>query len=146
VSVRRWAAFIVAMAFVAALAGTLVGRTLLPAPTSPSAQLHDFIHNKLGLDARQHAQVYALEAKFDGRRRALESELRLDNARLAVAIAQEHGYGPGVRNAVDRSHLAMGELQKETLAHVFAMRQVLRPDQAARYDQAVVRTLTSESQ
>ena len=37
----------------------------------------------------------------------------------------------------------MGELQKETLAHIFAMRQILRSDQTARFDQAVVKALTT---
>jgi len=39
----------------------------------------------------------------------------------------------------------MGELQKATLQHVFAMRAVLRPDQTARFDKAVVQALTSPS-
>ena len=69
----------------------------------------------------------------------------LDNASAdgsAAAIAAEHGYGPRVAQAVDRSHQAMGELQKETLKHIFAMRGVLRPDQAALFDAAVVKALT----
>jgi hypothetical protein len=39
----------------------------------------------------------------------------------------------------------MGELQKQTLAHIFAMRAVLRPDQAAKFDRAVVEALTAEA-
>ena len=38
----------------------------------------------------------------------------------------------------------MGELQKATLAHIFAMRQLLRPDQAAQFDRAVVKALTDD--
>lgn len=75
-------------------------------------------------------------------RRALELELRADNARLAEAIEAEHGDGPQVQAAVDRSHQVMGELQKATLAHVFAMRALLHPDQAAKFDQLIVRKLT----
>jgi hypothetical protein len=36
----------------------------------------------------------------------------------------------------------MGQLQKETLQHIFAMRGVLRPDQAAQLDAAIVKALT----
>src|SRR3546814_8170022 len=46
---------------------------------------------------------------------------------------------------IDRSHAAMGELQKETLAHIFAMRAVLRPEQAEKFDQAVVKALTADA-
>ena len=53
--------------------------------------------------------------------------------------------GPQVAAAVDRSHGAMGELQKETLNHMFAMRQILRPDQARTFDRAVVKALTADA-
>ena len=86
-----------------------------------------------------------LEQRFAVQRRALELELRADNARLAEAIEAEHGNGPRVAAAVDRSHAAMGELQKATLAHIFAMRQLLRPDQTAQFDRAVVKALTDDA-
>ena len=77
-------------------------------------------------------------------RHALELEMRADNARLAEAIETEHGNGPKVTAAVDQSHAAMGELQKATLAHIFAMRQLLRPDQTPQFDAAVVKALTDD--
>jgi len=58
----------------------------------------------------------------------------------------EHGYGPEVSAAVDHTHQVMGELQKETLEHLFAMRAVLTPDQAARFDRTVTKALTPEVQ
>ena len=44
--------------------------------------------------------------------------------------------------AVDRFHPAMGELQKQTILHVLAMRAVLTPEQALLFDQTVQRSLT----
>ena len=132
------------MCFIAAIGGVFVGRTLLPAPVQPGAELHDVLHHKLALDAHQEAQLQALEQHFAVQRRAYELELRADNARLAEAIEAEHGNGPRVAAAVDRSHAAMGELQKATLAHIFEMRQLLRPSQTAQFDQAVVKALTDD--
>lgn len=66
--------------------------------------------------------------------------------RLAEAFQAEHGYGPQVTVAIDQSHRDMGELQKETLAHIFAMRAMLKPDQARKLDQVVVEALTADSQ
>lgn len=132
-------------AFIAAIGGVFAGRALLPAPASPNAELHSVLHEELALDARQEARLAKLERRFAVRRQALELELRADNARLAEAIEAEHGNGPRVAEAVDRSHAAMGELQKETLAHVFAMRQLLRPDQAEKFDRAVVKALTQDA-
>ena len=142
----RWTALVAAIAFVAALAGVFVGRAVLPAPVSPSTELHELLHRELDLDAGQKARLEQIEAHYALRRTAIEAAMRADNARLAEAIEAEHGYGPGVAAAVDASHADMGRLQKATLAHVFAMRQILRPDQAERYDRAVVKALTADQQ
>ncbi|QYE33334.1 periplasmic heavy metal sensor (plasmid) [Polymorphobacter sp. PAMC 29334] len=131
--------------FIAAIGGVFVGRALLPAPVPPGAALHDVLHHKLALDAEQEARLQVLEQRFAVRRRALELELRADNAKLAEAIEAEHGNGPRVAAAVDQSHAVMGELQKATLAHIFAMRQLLRPNQTGKFDQAVVKALTDDA-
>ena len=40
----------------------------------------------------------------------------------------------------------MGQLQTETIRHVFAMREVLTPDQKQVFDNTVVSALTAEQQ
>lgn len=131
-----------AIAFAAALAGVVAGRMLFGSPSTPENEIHALLHDGLDLDSHQLARIETLENRFAIERRALELELRTDNARLAGAIEAEHGYGPQVSAVVDQSHLVMGELQKQTLEHVFAMRAVLRPDQARKFDAAVVKALT----
>lgn len=141
----RWAIGIAVIAFIAAIAGVFVGRTLIPQRPAQGTELHELLHHDLNLDAQQQAKLTVIEQRFAVRRQALELELRADNARLADAIEAEHGNGPRVAAAVDACHEAMGELQKETLAHIFAMRQILRPDQAAAFDHAVVKALTADA-
>ncbi len=139
---RGW--LLAATVFLAALAGVFVGRTLVePRPTTPNG-LHEVLHDELGLTAEQEARISKLESDFALRRRALELELQACNARLAEAMEAEHGYGPRVRAVVDRSHQTMGELQKETLSHMFAMRAVLTANQARRFDRAVTEALTAD--
>jgi 16S rRNA A1518/A1519 N6-dimethyltransferase RsmA/KsgA/DIM1 with predicted DNA glycosylase/AP lyase activity len=130
------------VAFAAALAAVLAARAWLVPPPRVESQVHRLLHRQIKLDAAQERRIHALEATFARRREALESEMRADNERLAKAIAAEHGYGPKVAEAVDRTHHVMGQLQKETLQHIFAMRGVLRPDQAAQLDAAIVKALT----
>jgi hypothetical protein len=137
-------ALCIVAAFLAAIGGVFVGRVLLPGPKQPGTELHEVLHHQLHLDDAQEARLAALEQAFAMQRRALELEMRADNARLAAAIEAEHGNGPRVATAVDQSHAVMGELQKATLAHIFAMRQLLRPDQAAQFDRAVVKALTDD--
>jgi len=140
----RWTVGIAVIAFLAGITGVLAGRSLIPSQPQ-SSELHQVLHHQLKLDAGQEARLEAIEQQFAVRRRALELELRAANARLADAIQAEHGNGPRVAAAVDASHVAMGELQKATLAHIFAMRQILRPDQAATFDRAVVKALTADA-
>lgn len=135
-------ALVVAIAFLAALAGVAVGRLLFPPPPPSETELHALLHRQLDLTPEQHAKLERIESEFSTRRKALELGMRSDNARLAEAIAAEQGYGPRVSAAIDHSHGLMGEMQKITLEHIFAMRAVLRPDQKAKFDRAVVKALT----
>ena len=135
----------VGIAFLGGMAGALIGQTLFATHADDRGDLHHFVHASLDLDSSQRSRIEILERHFTTRKHALELDLRSDNARLAEAIETEHDNGPAVAAAVDRSHLAMGNLQKLTIAHIFEMRQVLRPAQAAKFDAAVVGALTEES-
>lgn len=135
----------IVVAFVAGVAGLLAGRALMSAAPKPETALHAVLYGELDLDAKQQRALEALNTAFYEQRAGLERQMRAENAALSRAIAREHGYGPAVARAVDQSHHTMGALQKITLEHVFAMRAILRPDQLARYDAAVARTLASPS-
>lgn len=138
-------ALVAVLAFVAALGGVYVGQALFHPERQSETQLHALLHRQLNLDSAQHAKIEEIERHFAIRRQALELEMRAANAHLAEAIETEHGYGPEVTAAIDHTHHVMGELQKETLQHLFAMRAVLTPGQAAQFDQAVVKALTLPS-
>lgn len=135
---------LVVLTFAAAIAGVVIGRVYVVPDRPVENELHELLHRDLELDAGQHARLETIEKSYAVHRQALEAELRADNAWLAQAIKSEHGYGPQVAAAVDRSHHAMGALQKETLEHIFAMRAVLRPDQTEKFDDAVVKALTAQ--
>ncbi|MGQ2936496.1 periplasmic heavy metal sensor [Sphingopyxis sp.] len=133
------------IAFSAAIAGVFVGRLVADTPRASETELHALFHNELDLSAVQEARIERIEADFSRRRRMLEMEMRAANIRLAQAIEAEHGYGPQVTKAIDETHAVMGDLQKETLQHLFAMRKALDRDQAATFDKVVVKALTVDS-
>ncbi|QNO25587.1 periplasmic heavy metal sensor [Sphingopyxis sp. OPL5] len=133
------------VAFIAALAGVLAGRLIVETPRASETELHSLLHSQLKLSPAQKVKLDRIEAKFALRRDALELDMRAANIRLAQAIEAEHGYGPRVTEAIDETHRVMGELQKETLQHLFAMRVVLDRDQAAMFDKTVVKALTADA-
>lgn len=124
-----------------ALVGVWIGRMIQPQAHHSGAELHALMHDDLDLDPVQERSLDVLERDFAAKRKALEARLKADNARLAEAIAAEHEYGPRVSAAVDATHVAMGDLQKATLEHIFAMRAILRPEQQAKFDAAVAESL-----
>lgn len=134
------------IAFAAALLGVFAGRALTPTKQQARVDIHTVLHDKLDLDADQERKLEALESAFAVRRGALEAAMRVHNRRLAEAIQAEHRNGPAVEAAIDATHVTMGKLQKETLAHVFAMRALLREDQARIFDEAVTKALVVEQQ
>lgn len=135
-----------AVAFVAGLAGVWLGMAGMHALHRGGPRLHDVVHERLDLTREQTARIEVIESEFATRRRALELEMQTANAELAAAIREEHGYGPRVTAAVERFHHAMGELQSQTIRHVFTMREVLTPEQQAIFDTTVVDALTTEQQ
>ena len=140
-----WLALVAIVAFVAALAGNYLGQQLLVGDRQSETELHAFLHDDLDLNAAQTAKIEAIEQRFATRRKALELEMIAANAHLAEAMEAEHGYGPEVTAAVDHTHHVMGEMQKVTLEHLFEMRSVLRPDQAAAFDRAVTKALAPDT-
>ena len=133
------------IAFAAAIAGVFIGRIVSEPPKASETELHALLHDQLNLTPAQDVTLKQIEAKFAGRRQMLETEMRAANVRLAQAIEAEHGYGPRVTEAIDETHAVMGDLQKETLQHLFAMRGVLDRDQAAMFDKSVVEALTADA-
>lgn len=132
------------LAALASAAATWASATWVMRERQPPT-LHSVVHEQLDLNADQDRRLDAIEARFAGRRPALEAEVRAANRELAAAIAASDGDSPQVQAAVDHFHAAMGDLQKATISHVFEMRAVLTPSQAEVFDEAVVDALRSDA-
>jgi Spy/CpxP family protein refolding chaperone len=133
------------VALAAGFSGVWLGMRMFgPGPTTPS--LHELVHERLNLSAEQRIRIETLEETFAARKSAIKLEMRTANAELAAAIREERGYGPRVTAAVEHFHDAMGRLQTATIAHVFAMREVLDEEQRAAFDDTVVGALTADPQ
>lgn len=138
--VRR-ALILAGAAFLAGLGGVMIGRGVTAAPAISKDPLGGLPHHNLSLDAAQRAAIADLDESFARRRAALEAELRAGNTRLAAAMAAEHEYGLQVRTELERSRRLAAQLRRETLAHLFAIRAALRPDQRGRFDRATTAAL-----
>ena len=129
----------------AAFIGAWAGAKYLGPDTSEGMSLHSMVHEELDLSDEQDRRLDAIETDFAVERRRLELELKTANAELAAAIRNEKRNGPQVAAAIDHFHDTMGRLQKLTVDHVFAMRGVLTPAQAAEFDRMIAEALTAEA-
>lgn len=143
-SLMRSLALTLVLSVIVAIVGVWGGAQYVMHRMQPPTPLHELVHGKLRLNPDQERRITVMERSHEARRQALEAEMRAANAQLAQAFEHNHAYTPEVQAAIDRFHRAMGELQKETMVHTLAMRSVLTPDQASRFDETVVRSLTED--
>ena len=133
------------LALLAGAGGAAIGLRLQEGAGGEAA-LHDRLHDELDLTETQERSHASEEAAFAARKQGLEQRIRAANADLAAAMHATGRNGPEVQRAIDRVHHALGDHQKETVAHVFRMRAVLTPEQAERFDAIVSEALTADAQ
>ena len=97
--------------------------------TADEVTSHEWLHHELNLTEAQLKTLEPIEAKFGDRQRQLAEALHEANRQLARAMAEDKAYTPRVAAAVEHVHHRMGDLQKASIEHVFAMRAELSPEQ-----------------
>jgi Spy/CpxP family protein refolding chaperone len=102
---------------------------------------HQFVHEKLTLTSIQERQIQAIEDTYTQQRQELEARLRRANAELATVFREERSYTPRVQEKIDGIHHAMGELQKVTLEHIYAMYPHLTQEQQQKLQTYVTNAL-----
>lgn len=122
--------------FGAGLGGALVGAALTR-PEPHRDMLDAAVHRELDLTPEQDRRLEAIEASYATRKAALDTELRAAARDIAAAVSEDHAQSDRLTQAIDRFHNAMGQTQRDAIAHVFEMRAVLGPDQQARFDMIV---------
>lgn len=134
----------IVLALLAGATGAALGSHYLRRDQPPS--MHDLLHEELELTADQEGRLNETETRFAARRVHLEREMRAANTELAKAMRSSGRYGPEVQAAVEHFHSAMGDLQKETVLHIFEMRALLTPEQTEKFDRRVDEALTQDAQ
>ena len=134
------------VAFAAGILGVWAGVTFVADSGRGHASLDVVVHRELGLSVLQKRDIATMEARFAARKTAIEAEMRAATRAISVAVSEDKAYTPSVERAVDRFHSAMGELQHETILHVFEMRAVLTPSQQSRFDEIVRTELVGDAE
>ncbi|HRE05707.1 MAG TPA: periplasmic heavy metal sensor [Opitutaceae bacterium] len=129
---KRLILFLAATAAVAALACYVTLHFTQHRVTPDEVTSHEWLHQELKLTDEQLKALEPIEHTFGARQRQLADSLRDATRQLARVMAEEKAYTPRVSAAVEHVHHCMGDLQKTSIEHVFAMRAVLSPAQGDR--------------
>lgn len=140
----RAALVVILLTALAGAIGGWVGVRYAIATSQQHSGLDELVHRELDLSDAQNRSISNIEKTFATRRSALETEMRAANRDLAAAVRAEPEFGPRAKAAITRFHIAESALQQETVMHVLAMRRVLTPDQARKFDEEISRALTAE--
>ena len=136
----RLVLFMVLCAAVAACAFFVSNQFFRRSAAGP-VNYHYWSHSQLGLSAKQESELEPIEAKFARRRDELVASIRKANRELAEALLADKGDSERVKAAVQKIHLAQGQLQQAVLEHVFDMQPVLTPEQYERLIQLTAHAL-----
>jgi len=126
---KNLALFFVAIIAVAAFSAFCAVHWMAGRPTEAPVSAHDWLHKELQPTDAQHKALEPIETQFAEKQRQLVAQLHAANLDLARVIGEEKGYTPRVAAAVELVHHCMGDLQKASIEHVYAMRSVLTPEQ-----------------
>jgi len=106
---------------------------------------HEWIHKELGATNEQERTLEPIENAFEQRKAVLSQRIREANGELADVILTDQQDSARVNAAIEKIHAAQGQLQMETIAHVFAMKAVLTPTQFEKLLQLTAAALRSNS-
>lgn len=103
--------------------------------------IHRYLHNQLHITHDQEQKLTEIEKDFSHKKQYLEETMRVANMELAEAIKKNDSYSPEVQQAVDKIHSAMGEMQKNTLEHLFEMKPILNEEQNKKLKRLITEAL-----
>ena len=125
-------------------AGVWIGSGVGKGHVHETADVHNILHNQLGLSGEQEKRIEAIEARFALDRKDLDMQMRAANLELARALEAELAYGEAAKTAISHFHAAMAKLQELTVVHILEMRAVLTPEQAETFDKTVRQALSAD--
>lgn len=127
---KNIAPFFLVVIAVAALSAFCATRWMASRTIDTSIAAHEWLHRELQPNEAQHRALEPIEQQFAEKQRLLVERLHAANLDLARIIGEEKEYTPRVAASVEMVHHCMGDLQKASVEHVFAMRSVLTPEQS----------------
>ena len=135
-----------ALVVISGFIGACIGSALWQHTQASHAVFHDDLFKDIHLTENQSALLDAMEVLHADETKNLQAELALSNKALADLLETKDKYGDDIEQAIDNVHIALFELQKATVKHLYEMRGILEPHQKVIFDRHVSNTFRQYTQ
>ncbi len=134
------------MVVVAAAGGAWIGARIFSPRAATHVDFHEQLYRAVDLTPDQRERLAVVEARYKKEEAYQREALRIANRNLANLLEHEDAYNENVEAAIVEIHTAMNELQVLTIKHLYAMREILTPEQRTEFDRLVADTLREHAQ
>jgi len=139
------AALFIVVVLVVAFSGLFLGQRLMHDKMqhtyADASGWHAALHKELQLTAEQEPHFKAIEKEYLQSKLQLKELMRRANMKLADVFKEDKAYTVRVQDAVDEVHRVMGEMQKQTIKHLLAIRPLLTEGQNEQLEQLITNAL-----
>ena len=97
---------------------------------------HDF-----KLSADQKTRIQAIDDRFTKTHNLIWADVRMSNAELAAAVANDMSLNQDAKNAITEIQDSVGRLHTESIEYVLEVRKVLTPEQRSQFDEHIIMAL-----
>jgi nickel and cobalt resistance protein CnrR len=125
----------------AAIGGAWIGGRIFTPKPPAHMELHEQLYSALNLSEEQRKKFEVLDQNNSKEEAYQRERLRIANRNLANLLEHEDTYNENVDAAIVEIHTAMNNLQVLTIKHLYAMRELLTPEQRTEFDRLVADTL-----
>ena len=145
--IRSWRWWLLT-AVIAAAFGFLGARLgMQQAPTPPMGQdtvrasVEALLQREFKLAPVQRQAIDRIDEKFTRAHNLIWADIRMSNAELAAAVAQDMTLNPQAKVAIQEIQESVGRLHTESIQYVLEVRQVLTPEQRVVFDEHIIMAL-----
>ena len=146
--IRSWRWWLLTAVFGAAFGflGARLGMQHVP-PPGPAPQgtvrasVESLLQREFKLTPAQRASIDQIDQKFTRTHNLIWADIRMSNAELAAAVADDMSLNPQAKVAIQEIQESVGRLHTESILYVLEVRKVLTPEQRTTFDEHIVMAL-----
>lgn len=143
--IRSWRWWLLTAVIAAAFGflGAWLGMRHVQPPSAVSqgtvrASVESLLKREFQLSAAQRASIDEIDRKFTRTHNLIWADVRMSNAELAAAVAEDMTLNPQAKVAIQEIQESVGRLHTESIQYVLGVRQVLTPEQRVVYDEHII--------